>query len=140
MKKLLLTLLVSLPIISFSQGIPFKVTSNLELVWSKEYDGELNITSGQINLKSVEKGVDIYIRDLVSAEMIVKKLNGKTRVIVRKIKTFNSVLDPQPVLVGDVVIDNNTKSLKPKFLSKGARTLANIIERAIQGEIEISQM
>ena len=49
MKKLLFTLLVSLPIVSFAQEIPFKVTSNLELVWSKEYDGELNITSGQNN-------------------------------------------------------------------------------------------
>ena len=57
MKKLLLTLLVSMPIISFAQGIPFKATSNLELVWSKEYDGELDITSSQINLNNTDKGV-----------------------------------------------------------------------------------
>ena len=139
MKKILLTLLVSLPIISFAQGIPFKVTSNLELVWSKEYDGELNITSSQINLNNTEKGVAIYLRDIHSAEMIVKKGDGKTRVIVRNIRAMTA-LDSQPALVNGLVVNKDTKALDPKFLSRDARTLANIIERAIQGEIEISKM
>ena len=90
MKKILFTLLVSLPIVSFAQGIPFKVTSNLELVWSKEYDGELDITSSQINLNNTEKGVAIYLRDIHSAEMIVKKGDGKTRVIVRNIRAMTA--------------------------------------------------
>ena len=140
MKKILLTLLVSLPIISFAQGIPFKVTSNFEVVWSKEYDGELNITSGQINLNNTEKGVDIYIRDLHSAEMIVKKGNGKTKIIVRNILSFSPPLDTYPDPINETVLQKGTTAFTPKFMSKNARRLANIIERAIQGEIEISQM
>ena len=139
MKKLLLTLLVSLPIISFAQGIPFKVTSNLELVWSKEYDGELDITSSQINLNNTDKGVAIYLRDIHSAEMIVKKANGVTRVIVTNIRALTGI-DSQPELINGQAVNKETKTLDTKFLSKDARILANIFERAIQGEIEISQM
>lgn len=71
--------------------------------------------------------------------MIVKKGNGVTRVIVRNIRALTGI-DSQPELINGQAVNKATKTLDTKFLSKDARILANIIERAIQGEIEISQM
>tara|TARA_B110000971_G_scaffold203205_1_gene223573 strand:+ start:411 stop:830 length:420 start_codon:yes stop_codon:yes gene_type:complete len=113
-----------------------KKTSNNELVWEKIYDEHLDIESQTINFTGGRFKDPLYIRYLVSAELVVKHKDGKTRLYVKNILTdvFNEIDD-----ISGIAINQRKGTWKKSFLKRDdAKLLNKYLEKSILSLIDES--
>ena len=84
-KKYILFLITLLNLNVSAQLGNLKKTANNELVWEKIYDEHLDIDSQTIKFTGGNNKMPLYIRDLFSAELVVKHKDNKTRLYVKNI-------------------------------------------------------
>jgi hypothetical protein len=134
--KYILFLITLLSLNVSAQFGNLKKSSNNELVWEKIYDEHLEIESQKINFTGGRFKDPIYIRDLVSAELVVKHKDNKTRLYVKNILSDSGlgIMD-----ISAVVINQRKGTWKKFFLKrKDAELLNSRIEKSIQSLIEES--
>jgi hypothetical protein len=133
MKKLLLLSVLLIFAFSYGQG-NFKITSNDELVWEKILNENIEIDSQTISLKSTSKSV-VYLRNNLSAELIVQHKGERTRLYVKNIKRRTFDIDAEED-VEDIVI-NKKGVFRKFFISRGHyKFLEQSINNAINSLIE----
>jgi hypothetical protein len=133
MKKLLLLSALLIFACSYGQG-KFKITSNNELVWEKILNENIEIESQTISLKSTSKSV-VYLRNNLSAELIVQHKGERTRLYVKNIKRRTFDIDAEEY-IEDIVI-NKKGVFKKFFISRGDyKFLEQAINNAINSLIE----
>ncbi len=121
---------------------PFTINSNYELIWTKTYDSHIDVDSQEIKLTVGTNtfynqwNIAIYLRDLQSADLVVQHKDGKTRFLVKNIKSLTkfTAFDTEPELINDVVIKKG--EFRKLFLKRDSRILNEIIERAVKSIIE----
>ena len=134
--KYILFLITLLSLNVSAQFGNLKKTSNNELVWEKIYDEHLEIESQKMNFTGGSFKDPIYIRYLVSAELVVKHKDNKTRLYVK------NMLSDSGLGISDisaVVINQRKGTWKNFFLKrKDAELLNSKIEKSIQSLIDES--
>lgn len=134
-KKYILFLITLLSLNVSAQLGNLKKTANNELVWEKIYDEHLDIDSKTIKFTGGNNKMPLYIRDLFSAELVVKHKDNKTRLYVKNIlsSTFG-VSD-----ISSTVINQKKGTWKKFFLKRKDAELLNFyIEKSINSLIEES--
>lgn len=135
--KYILFLITLLSLNVSAQFGNLKKTSNNELVWEKIYGEHLEIESQKINFTGGRFKDPLYIRDLVSAELVVKHKDNKTRLYVKNILSDSDMFGIMDISA--VVINQRKGTWKNFFFKrKDAELLNSRIEKSIQSLIEES--
>ena len=131
--RILLTLITILSLsISSAQ---YKIVQN-EMVWQMVYEKDLNIESQKITYKGFSAWSDAFIYWIQTADMIVEKKDGRTRVTVKNWATANKtsigVVGGGIIAGGTIEYNLSRMAIKRKkqvirksFLGEPARKLHN---------------
>ena len=129
-KNITLILLFLISINCYAQEIPFKIIGG-DIEWSKVYDKDLNIEPQLVYFKQSKKYTGgLYIQTATTAELIVDRKDGRTRLRLRNFRYHAPPLIKTEQLIGSVAI--NAKGVfRKSFIKRDSKVLNDMILQVI---------